>query len=117
MPSTKRPANWSGPPAPAIGPRTILSRIPYLGWLDGKRVFYSATGDGAVVCVNARTGEPIWRVPLTKAGINAAVLVHNNDKVISIYGTPYEPGQMVALKISDAVPTNRRRRSGGGGAF
>ena len=48
-------------------------------------------------------GNCIWRVPLTKAGINAGVLVHNNDKLISIYGTPYEPGQLVALKISDNV--------------
>ena len=58
------------------------------------------------MCVNARTGEPLWRVPLFKAGINATVLVHNNDKVIAIYGTPYEPGQMVALKIPNVAPTN-----------
>jgi len=32
--------------------------------------------------------------------------VHNNDKVIAVYGTPYDPGQMVALKIQDIVPTN-----------
>jgi hypothetical protein len=44
-------------------------------------------------------------MPLTKAGINATVLVHNNDKIISIYGTPYEPGQLVAFKISHAPPT------------
>src|SRR5207253_6110705 len=46
------------------------------------------------------------RVPLFKAGINATVLVHKNDKVIAVYGTPYEPGQMVALKILDLAPTN-----------
>jgi outer membrane protein assembly factor BamB len=33
-------------------------------------------------------------------------VVHNNDKVIAIYGTPYEPGQMVALKIPHVAPTN-----------
>jgi outer membrane protein assembly factor BamB len=79
---------------------------PQLGWLEGKRVFYAATGDGAVVCVNARTGDPLWRVQLTKAGINATVLVHHDDKIISIYGTPYEPGMLVALKISKTMPTN-----------
>jgi outer membrane protein assembly factor BamB len=78
----------------------------YLGWLDGKRVFYTATGDGNVFCANARTGEPLWRVPLFRAGINATVLVHNNDKVIAVFGTPYEPGKMVALKISHVAPTN-----------
>src|SRR5258706_3892476 len=79
---------------------------PYVTFLGGKRVFFSATGDGSVVCVNARTGDALWRVPLFKAGINATVLVHNTNKVIAVYGTPYEPGQMVALKILDVEPTN-----------
>ena len=88
---------WSS--SPGGQPKDNSFSHPYLGWLEGRRVFYSALGDGSVVCVNARTGDPIWRVPLFRAGINATVLVHNNDKVIAIYGTPYEPGQMVALKI------------------
>jgi outer membrane protein assembly factor BamB len=79
---------------------------PYLTWLRGKRVLIAASGDGSVVCLNARTGEPIWRVPLAKAGINATVLVHQNHTVISIYGTPYEPGQMVAFRIPDVEPEN-----------
>lgn len=79
---------------------------PYLTFLDGRRVFIATTGDGAVYCANARTGESIWRIPMAKAGINASVLVHNNDKVIAIYGTPYEPGQMVAMKIPQVAPTN-----------
>ena len=91
---------------PGDRPKDNSFSHPYLGWLGGKRVFYSATGDGSVVCVNARTGDALWRVPLFKAGINATVLVHNNDKVIAVYGTPYEPGQMVALKILDVEPTN-----------
>ncbi len=95
---------WSS--SPGDRPKDNSYSHPYLGWLGGKRVFYSATGDGGVVCVNARTGDPLWRVFLFKAGINATVLVHNNDKVIAIYGTPYEPGQMVALKISNVTLTN-----------
>src|SRR5262245_61224455 len=91
---------------PGDRPKDNSYSHPWLGWLGGKRVFYSATGDGSVVCVNARTGDPLWRVTLFKAGINASVLVHNNDKVIAVYGTPYEPGEMVALKILDVAPTN-----------
>ncbi len=92
--------------SPGDRPRDNSFSHPYLGWLDGRRVLYSATGDGSIVCVNARTGDPLWRIPLFKAGINATVLVHNNDKVVAIYGTPYEPGQMVALKIPHVTPTN-----------
>ena len=95
---------WSS--SPGDRPKDNSFSHPQLGWLDGRRVFYAATGDGSVVCVNARTGEPVWRVPLFRAGINATVLVHNNDKIISIFGTPYEPGQMVALRIAHVTPTN-----------
>jgi outer membrane protein assembly factor BamB len=95
---------WSS--SPGDRPKDNSFSHPYLGWVEGKRVLYAATGDGSVVCVNARTGEPVWRVPLFRAGINATVVVHNNDKVISIFGTPYEPGQMVALKIPHVAPAN-----------
>ena len=88
---------WSS--TPGDRPKDNSFSHPYFAWLNSKRVLYSATGDGAVVCVNARTGDPLWRVPLTKAGINSTLLVQGNDRVVSIYGTPYEPGQIVALKI------------------
>jgi len=89
---------------PGDRPRDNSYSHPYLAFLDGKRVFYAATGDGSVVCVNARTGDPLWRIPVFKSGINSSVLVHNNDKIIAIYGTPYEPGQMIALKIPHVAP-------------
>ena len=92
--------------SPADRPHDNSFSLPVLDWLDGRRVFYASTGDGSIVCVNARTGDPIWRIPLFKAGINSSVLVHHNDKIIAIYGTPYEPGQMVAMKIPHVTPAN-----------
>jgi outer membrane protein assembly factor BamB len=92
--------------SPGDRPHDNSFSLPVLAWLGGKRVFYASTGDGSIVCVNARTGDPIWRIPIFKAGINSSVLLHNNDKIIAIYGTPYEPGQMVALKIPKVMPTN-----------
>jgi outer membrane protein assembly factor BamB len=97
-------AVWAS--TPGGRPKDNSYSYPVLAWLDGKRVFYAATGDGSVVCVNARTGQPIFQIPIFKAGINASVLVHNNDEIIAIYGTPYEPGQMVGLKIPHVSPTN-----------
>jgi len=91
---------------PAGRPKDNSFSSPILGWHRGKRVFYASTGDGSVVCVNARTGDPIWRVHLFRAGINATVLVHNNDKIIAVFGVPYDPGQLVAMKIPDVEPTN-----------
>ena len=92
--------------SPGGPPKDNSFSHPQLAWHQGKRVFMAGTGDGSVVCANARTGDPLWRVNLFRAGINATVLVHKNDKVIAIYGTPYELGQMVALKIPDVSVTN-----------
>ncbi len=92
--------------SPGGPPKDNSFSHPQFGWYQGRRVFFAAAGDGSVVCVNARTGDPLWRVGLFRAGINATVLVHNNDKLIAIYGTPYELGQMVALKMPNVMPTN-----------
>jgi outer membrane protein assembly factor BamB len=92
--------------SPGDRPKDNSYSLPWLGFIEGKRVLIATAGDGSVVCVNARTGDPLWRMPLGKAGINASVLVHNDDKVIAIYGTPYEPGQMVAFKLPKVYPTN-----------
>jgi outer membrane protein assembly factor BamB len=90
--------------SPADRPKDSSFSYPYVGWLDGKRVFYATAGDGSVVCANIRTGEPLWRVPLGKAGINATVLVWNDERVVAIYGTPYEPGQMVCFSVPKVKP-------------
>ena len=95
---------WSS--SPGDRPKDNSFSHPYITTRGGKRVLYSALGDGSVAAINARTGEALWRVPLFRAGINATVLVHNNDKLIAIFGVPYEPGQLVALKIPDAAPTS-----------
>lgn len=92
--------------SPGDRPKDNSFSHPQLSWRNGKRVFYAALGDGSVACVNARTGDPIWRVPLFRAGINATTIVHNNDKLIAIFGVPYEPGQLIALKLPNVEPTN-----------
>ena len=94
---------WSS--TPGGRPKDNSFSHPFLGWFKGRRVFYSATGDGSVVCVNARTGAPIWRVPLAKSGISVTVVVHpKRGVIVATYGTPYEPGEMVALRIPDVEP-------------
>jgi len=92
--------------SPGDKPKDNSFSHPVLGWLNGKRVFYAACGDGSIVCVNARTGAPLWRVPLFGAGINASLVVHNNDKIIAIFGTPYEKGETIAIKIPTVEPSN-----------
>lgn len=52
---------------------------------QGRRVFYAGIGSGAVVCVNAMTGDPIWRYQVAVGGINCTPVVYK-DRVIATHG-------------------------------
>ncbi len=101
---------WSS--APGALPQDNTFSHPWLSFHDGKRVLYSAAGDSSVLGINARTGEPLWRVPVAKAGakggINAAVLEHKGN-IIVIHESENidtsDVGRTAAFKIpNDAKP-------------
>ncbi len=99
---------WSS--APGDRPQDNTFCHVWLGFYEGKRVIYSAGGDSTLLAINARTGEPLWRVAAAKAGakggINAAVLeykgniivVHESENIDST-----EIGRMTAYKIPAGV--------------
>jgi outer membrane protein assembly factor BamB len=95
---------WSS--APADRPQDNTFSHPWLSFLDGTRVIYSAAGDSSFVCFNARTGDPIYRTPVAKAGakggINAAVLEYKGSIVVTHESENIdtsEVGRMAAFKI------------------
>src|SRR5262249_52284892 len=65
-----------------VAPKDNSFARPYFGWRNGKRVFYTGTGDGAVICGNARTGEVIWRFPVSAGGMNSSVVVYNGKAIV-----------------------------------
>lgn len=92
---------WSS--TPGVGPKDSSFSSPVLAWANGRRVLYSGTGCGNVICLDVRTGEPIWRFQLSYGGINSSVVLHGGDKVITISGKENiddsKTGRMVALKL------------------
>ncbi len=94
--------------APGSRPQDNTFSHPLLGFHDGKRVLFSANGDSSLTCLNARTGEPLYRVPVAKAGakggINAAVIEHKGDIIVvheSENIDSSEVGRMAAFKIPE----------------
>ncbi len=95
---------WSS--APGELPQDNTFSHPWLSFLGGKRVLFSACGDSSVICMNARTGEPLWRTPVAKAGakggINAAVIEHKG-KIVVVHESENidtsDVGRMAAFKI------------------
>jgi len=96
---------WSS--TPGVGPPFLKDSsfaTPYYDFWEGRRVLYTGIGSGAVVCVNAWSGEPIWRSQQIVGGINSSVVVYGG-KVIAIHGKQNldttETGRLFALEIPD----------------
>jgi outer membrane protein assembly factor BamB len=95
---------WSS--APGGRPQDNTFSHPWLSFHNGKRVLYSAAGDSTLIALNARTGEPLWRTPIARAGakggINAAVVEHKGNIIVvheSENLDSTEVGRMAAIKI------------------
>lgn len=77
---------------------------PVYDWWEGRRVLYTGLGSGALVCVNAGSGEPIWRSQQIIGGINSSVLLHDG-KLLAVHGRQNldntETGRMLALALPD----------------
>lgn len=97
---------------PGIEPLDSSFATPVFGNIGDQRVFYAGTGCGNVVCVNARTGEPVWRFRLSQAGVNADVILAGNGTLIGIHGKENvdstSHGRLVALKIPTQYPTGAK---------
>jgi outer membrane protein assembly factor BamB len=99
---------WSS--APGDLPQDNTFSRPWLSFYRGIRVLYSAGGDSSLVCLNARTGQPLWRTAVAKAGakggINAAVLEHSGNIIVTHESENIdtsEVGRMAAYKIPAEV--------------
>ena len=102
---------WSS--TPGVGPPFLKDSsfsTPVLASRHGRRVFYAGTGCGNVVCVDARTGDPIWRFQLTRGGINSSVVLYQ-DSIIAIHGKENldstSVGRMVALQPDPRVEASQ----------
>ena len=96
--------------APGDRPQDNTFSNPYLDFWQGKRVLYSAGGDSTLVAINARTGEPLWRVSVAKAGakggINAAVVRYKDQIVVTHESENLdssEIGRTAAMRIPTSI--------------
>lgn len=92
---------------PGVRPVDSSFCMPVFGQLGDQRVFYAGTGCGNIVCVNARTGKPVWRFQLSQGGVNSQVLLYK-DKLIAIHGKENidatSKGRLVCINIPQEYP-------------
>jgi len=96
---------WSS--TPGVGPKDSSFATPVFTNLGKRRVFYTGTGCGNLVCVDARTGQPLSRFQMLTGGINSSVLLYKDNSIIAIHGKENidtsEIGRMIRVKM-DALP-------------
>ena len=98
-------AVWAS--TPGVAPKDSSFSTPVLANVGARRVFYAGTGDGNVVCVDVRTGQPLWRFQLSQGGVNASVVVEGNI-LVAIHGKENidssGEGRMVGIKLPTKLP-------------
>jgi len=107
---------WSS--TPGVGPPFLSDSsfsTPHIENRQGYRVFYAGTGCGNLVCVNVRTGEPMWRYQMSLGGVNSSPLIYDNgtpetkadDLIIQVHGKENVGdsgrGYMIALRADQAL--------------
>ena len=90
---------WSS--TPGGPPKDSSFSFPYVAEEHGKLVMYAGLGGGYLVCVDVRTGDPIWRFKMAIGGVNCSPVVYK-DHVIAIHGKENIDtsviGRMVSVK-------------------
>lgn len=94
---------WASTPG---GPPNDSSfSMPVVEERGGRVLLYAGLGGGHIVCVDALTGDPVWRFPLAVGGINSSALLYG-DRLIAIHGKENLDssaiGRMVSLKLDEA---------------
>ena len=93
---------------PGISPKdSSFAPLIFEDLPDGRRVFYSGTGCGNIVCLDARTGQSLWRFQMSYGGVNSGVVLHGNT-IVAIHGKENidatDIGRMVAIKKPAKLP-------------
>jgi len=87
---------------PGVRPVDSSFSMPVFEWRDGRRLLYATTGCGNVVCIDAGSGDPLWRFQLASGGLNSAAVLRG-DELIAVNGKENADdsiiGRMVALKL------------------
>ncbi len=88
---------------PGVGPKDSSFSPPVFRDVGGRRVLYAGTGCGNVVCIDARTGDALWRFPFATGGVNSGAVLHGDDTLVVIHGKENLDssviGRMAALRL------------------
>jgi outer membrane protein assembly factor BamB len=88
--------------APGGRPYDTTYAPPIIVNVNGTRLLIQGGSDGFVYAIKAQTGEPVWKIEVSKRGLNTGVVVHNNLAILTHSEENLDSSEMGMMLAVDA---------------
>ena len=89
--------------APGGRPYDTTYAPPIIVNVNGTRLLIQGGSDGFVYAIKPQTGEPVWKIEVSKRGLNTGVVVHNNMAILTHSEENLESSEMGMMLAVDAA--------------
>jgi outer membrane protein assembly factor BamB len=89
--------------APGGRPYDTTYAPPIIVNVNGTRLLIQGGSDGFVYAIKPQTGEPVWKIEISKRGLNTGVVVHNNMAILTHSEENLESSEMGMMVAVDAT--------------
>jgi len=89
--------------APGGRPYDTTYAPPVIANVNGMRLLIQGASDGVVHAIKAQTGEPVWKIEISKRGLNTGVVVHNGIAILTHSEENLDSNEMGMMLAVDAA--------------
>jgi len=89
--------------APGGRPYDTTYAPPIIVNINGTRLLIQGASDGVVHAIKPQTGEPVWKIEISKRGLNTGVVVHGNTAILTHSEENLESNEMGMMLAVEAT--------------
>ena len=88
---------------PGLRPYDTTYAPPIIANINGTRLLIQGASDGVVHAIKPQTGEPVWKIEVSKRGLNTGVVVHGTTAIITHSEENLDSNEMGMMVAVDAT--------------
>lgn len=89
--------------APGGRPYDTTYAPPIIANVNGTRLLIQGASDGVVHALKPQTGEPVWKIEISKRGLNTGVVVHGSTAILTHSEENLDSSEMGMMIAVDAA--------------
>jgi outer membrane protein assembly factor BamB len=89
--------------APGGRPYDTTYAPPIIANVNGTRLLIQGASDGVVHALKPQTGEPVWKIEISKRGLNTGVVVHGSTAILTHSEENLDSSEMGMMLAVDAA--------------